>query len=294
MKPEEPDQLRNSILSAEKSQVALPATDKTWRYKLHQVIFEANTRAGKAFDIALLILILASIFIVMLDSVRSIHARFGETFLVLEWVFTILFTIEYILRLVSVRKPLLYAVSFLGIIDLLAILPMYLSLVFAGAQSLLVLRGLRMLRVFRIFKLTHFISEMNFLGTAIRSSMKKISIFMLSVLAIVLILGSSMYLVERGENGFNSIPDCIYWAIVTITTVGYGDISPVTPLGKFIASFIMLLGYGIIAVPTGIITTEMALTAKARKLKLKACISCGREGHDENANFCKYCGAELE
>jgi voltage-gated potassium channel len=211
----------------------------------------------------------------------------------LEWIFTLLFTIEYLLRLVSVERPLLYATSFLGIIDLLAIVPSYLSIFYAGAESLLVLRALRLLRIFRIFKLTHFLSEIDFLKLAMRNSLKKISIFMLVVLSLVIILGSVMYLVERGQNGFISIPDSIYWAIVTITTVGYGDISPVTPLGKFIASFIMFIGYGIIAVPTGIVTTEMAGAIRRRKHGTETCPGCGKEGHEPDARFCKYCGTSL-
>src|SRR5688572_29337803 len=230
-----------------------------WRKRLHDVIYESNTKAGKVFDIALLVLIVFSIITVMLNSVKSFNRQYAQLFFWLEWTFTVLFTIEYVLRLLSIKKPWLYVFSFLGIIDLLAIIPSYLSIFFAGAQSLLVLRALRFLRVFRIFKLTHFLSEIQFLKIAIVGSLKKISIFMLVVLSLVIILGSVMYLVEKGQNGFHSIPDSIYWAIVTITTVGYGDISPVTPLGKFIASVIMLIGYGIIAVPTGIITTQMAL-----------------------------------
>ncbi len=265
-----------------------------WKSRLHTIVFEANTPGGRLFDVMLLALILLSILIVMLDSVPSLHAHYGHLFYILEWVFSILFTIEYILRLVSVHRPILYARSFLGIIDLLAILPVYLSLFFAGAQSLLVFRALRLLRVFRIFKLNHFISEMNFLGVALRSSIKKISIFMLTVLMMVIILGSLMYLIEHQENGFDSIPSSVYWAIVTITTVGYGDISPVTSLGKFVASLIMLLGYGIIAVPTGIITTEMAAQARKRKEHKDACPACGREGHDLDARFCKFCGAKLD
>jgi|SRR5688572_12341102 len=264
-----------------------------WRQRLHEVIFESNTSEGKTFDIFLLISILASIAIVMLDSVASLHSRYGEFFFVLEWGFTILFTIEYVLRLISVKRPLLYVASFLGLVDLMAILPMYLSIFLVGAQSLLVLRALRLLRIFRIFKLTHFLSEMSYLGAAMRSSAKKISIFMLVVLAIVVILGSIMYLVEGVENGFTNIPESIYWAIVTITTVGYGDIAPVTPGGKFIASLIMLIGYGIIAVPTGIITTEIAMMYRSEKKGHEACPACGREGHDYNASFCKYCGEKL-
>lgn len=264
-----------------------------WRHRLHTVIFESDTRSGRIFDTALLAMILISILVVMLDSIDRLHARFGTIFFALEWFFTIIFTIEYILRLASVRKPLLYALSVLGLIDLLSIVPMYLSLFVQGGQSLLVLRALRLLRIFRIFRLTHFMSEMSFLNVAIRSSLKKISIFMLFVLMVVIILGSMMYVIEGRTNGFNSIPDSIYWAIVTITTVGYGDISPITPLGKFVASLIMLLGYGIIAVPTGIVTTEMAIAARSRKHKNEACPTCGKEGHDYNADFCKFCGSRL-
>lgn len=265
----------------------------SWRMKLHETIYEANTTAGKTFDVALLIFILGSIVVVMLDSIDVYHQKYGQAFFVWEWIFTGLFTIEYILRLISLKKPLRYVFSFLGMIDLLAIIPLYLSIVFAGAQSLLVLRALRLLRVFRIFKLTQFLTEMEFLKTSIASSMKKISIFMLVVLSTVIILGSVMYLVENGENGFYSIPDSIYWAIVTITTVGYGDISPVTPMGKFIASIMMFIGYGIIAVPTGIITTDMAMAVRNKKQGHEACPGCGREGHEGDAKFCKFCGSSL-
>jgi len=266
---------------------------RPWRSRLHDTIYESNTTAGKVFDVALLVIIILSIIVVMLDSIKSINRQYSHLFDVLEWTFTILFTLEYILRLISIQKPWRYVFSFLGIIDLLAIIPSYLSIFFSGAQSLLVFRALRFLRVFRIFKLTHFLSEMQFLKTAIVGSLKKISIFMLVVLSLVIILGSVMYLVEGGKNGFDSIPDSIYWAIVTITTVGYGDISPVTSLGKFIASVIMLLGYGIIAVPTGIITTQMALAVRNRKIGHETCSGCGKEGHDHDAVFCKYCGTIL-
>ncbi len=265
----------------------------TWQQKLHNVIYESNTTAGKLFDISLLVLIVASIAVVMLDSVASWHQRYGRSFYLLEWAFTIIFTIEYILRLICIRKPLGYVFSFLGIIDLLAIVPGYLSIFFIGAQSLLVFRALRLLRIFRIFKLTHFVSEMRFLGGAVKSSLHKISIFMMIVIMLVIILGSVMYLIEDRENGFASIPDSIYWAIVTITTVGYGDISPATPFGKFVASLIMLIGYGIIAVPTGIITNEIALASRKKQEKPEACPQCGREGHDANANYCKFCGGRL-
>ncbi len=267
--------------------------NESWRIRLHEVIYESDTFAGKAFDVLLLVLIFASILIVMLDSIAHWHLLYGHIFLTLEWIFTILFTIEYILRLISIKRPLSYMVSFLGIIDLMAIIPSYLGILFTGAHSLLAFRVLRLLRIFRIFKLTHFISEMQFLGTAIKGSLRKITIFMLIVLALVIILGSLMYLIEMGQNGFSSIPDSIYWAIVTITTVGYGDISPVTPLGKFVASLIMLMGYGIIAVPTGIVTTEMALAVKKREQKNEVCPKCSKEGHDIDAKFCNICGEAL-
>ena len=264
----------------------------TWRERLHQVIYESNTPAGKAFDISLLVLIVASIIVVMLDSVQS-YSRYSNLFNILEWTFTIIFTIEFILRLICIQKPLKYATSFLGIIDMLAIIPSYMTIFLPGANSLLVLRALRLLRIFRIFKLSHFLTEMQFLKAAIKSNLKKISIFMLVVLSIVIILGSVMYLVEGAENGFNNIPESVYWAIVTLTTVGYGDISPVTPMGKFIASIMMFIGYGIIAVPTGIITTEMAIAERKRKHSHETCPGCGLEGHDEDARFCKRCGTKI-
>jgi voltage-gated potassium channel len=267
--------------------------DLNWRERLHEVIYESNTRAGKAFDIALLIAIVASIFVVMLDSMEAYKARYGLAFFVLEWIFTIIFTIEYLLRLISIRRPLKYVLSPLGIIDLLALIPSYLSYLFPGAHSLLAFRALRLLRIFRIFKLAHFMTEMRFLTTAIVGSLRKISIFMLAVLTLVVILGSVMYLVEGPANGFTSIPEGIYWGIVTITTVGYGDISPVTPLGRLVASVVMLIGYAIIAVPTGILTTEMALAARMKGEHTETCPNCGREGHDDDASFCKFCGSVL-
>lgn len=263
------------------------------RQRLHTIIFESNTTGGKAFDIALLIAIVTSILIVMLDSIASLHLKYGGFFLMLEWFFTILFSIEYILRMLTLEKPMKYALSFLGLIDLLAILPSFLSLFVAGTQSLMVLRALRLLRIFRIFKLTHFLGEIRFLRYAIRASLNKITIFMLVVFTIVIILGSMMYLIEKGQNGFNSIPDSIYWAIVTITTVGYGDISPVTPLGKLFASVIMFIGYAIIAVPTGIVTSEMTAAMRHKKEQHETCPACGREGHDVDASYCKHCGHEL-
>lgn len=266
---------------------------KDWRFRLHEVIYESNTLAGKTFDVTLLIAILTSIIIVMLDSVISIHESHGALFNKLEWLFTILFTIEYILRLICIRKPLRYVFSLLGLIDLVALVPSWFGIFFSGAQSLLVFRALRLLRVFRIFKLGHFLLEIDFLKQALKNSARKISIFLLTVLMLTVILGSVMYLVEQRENGFSNIPESIYWAIVTITTVGYGDISPVTPLGKFVAAIVMLIGYAIIAVPTGIITHDFAVARKRRKHLYESCPDCGREGHDEDAQFCKYCSASL-
>jgi voltage-gated potassium channel len=264
-----------------------------WRYRLHEIIYESNTRAGKAFDVGLLIAIFTSILVVMLDSVQSLHVPYAKLFNRLEWLYTFLFTVEYILRLVSIRKPWRYVFSVLGLIDLLALIPSYLSILFPGAQALLAFRALRLLRVFRIFKLGEFLTEINFLTTALKNSLRKISIFLLTVLTLTVILGSIMYLVEKRENGFSNIPESIYWAIVTITTVGYGDISPVTPMGKFVASVVMLIGYAIIAVPTGIITHDIALASRQKKELPESCPSCGREGHDGDALFCKHCGASL-
>ncbi|WP_240755269.1 ion transporter [Pedobacter sp. SYP-B3415] len=264
-----------------------------WRLRLHEVIYESNTRAGKAFDVGLLFAIFTSIIVVMLDSVQSIHRHYGKLFLYAEWAFTGLFTIEYILRLISIRRPWKYVFSPLGLIDLIALIPSYLSIFFVGAQSLLVFRALRLLRVFRIFKLGEFLTEIRFLQQALRGSVRKISIFLLTVLTLTVILGSVMYLVEEKENGFSNIPESIYWAVVTITTVGYGDISPVTPLGKFVASIVMLTGYAIIAVPTGIITHDIAVAARKKQELPETCPACASEGHDSDALFCKYCGSSL-
>jgi voltage-gated potassium channel len=266
---------------------------RRFQLKLHEVIYESETVAGKTFDVALLGCIVISIIVVMLDSVSSLNSKYGDYFYAIEWIFTGIFTLEYLLRLVCIQRPLKYVFSMLGIIDLLAIIPSYVSFFFVGSHSLLVFRALRLLRIFRIFRLVHFISEMRFLSVALKNSLRKISIFILFVITSVVILGSVIYLVEGRTNGFTSIPQSVYWAIVTITTVGYGDIAPVTPLGKFIASFIMLLGYGILAVPTGIVTTEMAIAAKGRRQGNMACPVCGREGHDEDAKYCKYCAGKL-
>lgn len=263
-----------------------------WRKRLHNIIYEANTPLGRAFDIALLAFIVASIVIVALDSVPEYHQRHGTFFLEVEWIFTVIFTLEYLLRLMVLRRPMRFVFSALGIIDLLSILPAYLSLIYPGAQTLLVLRAFRLLRIFRIFKLTRFMDEARTLRRALRHSMRKIAIFMLTVATITVILGSVMYLVEIDNPAFSSIPTSIYWATVTLTTVGYGDISPITPLGKFISTIMMLIGYGIIAVPTGIFASEM-MSKRYPEQSTEACPACGREGHDANAKFCKWCGAKL-
>jgi len=263
-----------------------------WRHQLHEVIFEADTPAGKAFDVALLVAILLSVLAVLLESVAAIQAVYGFPLLVVEWFFTALFTVEYILRLLCVRRPLRYAVSFFGIVDLLAVLPTYLSLFVSGTQSLLVIRALRLLRVFRVLKLSHFVGEAAILRAAIHASMRKILVFLGTVLTLMVIVGTLMYLIEGEQSGFTSIPQSVYWAVVTMTTVGYGDIAPQTPLGKILASIVMIVGYGIIAVPTGIMTVELADVRK-RAISTQACPNCGADGHDPDARFCKFCGARL-
>ncbi len=229
---------------------------------------------------------------VTLESVASLQAEYGMALRAAEWGFTLLFTAEYVLRLASVGRPLRYALSFFGIVDLLAILPAYLSLVITGTQSLAVIRALRLLRIFRVLKLGHYVGAERLLRAAIHASAQKIIVFLGAVLTMVLIIGSLMYLIEGEENGFTNIPQGIYWAIVTMTTVGYGDIAPHTVLGKFFASIVMLLGYGIIAVPTGIVTVELA-NAGRKGISTQCCPQCAAEGHDTDANFCKYCGARL-
>jgi len=262
-----------------------------WRQKINEVIFEAETTAGKTFDVVLMWAIILSVFIVILESVKNYRNGYGELFYYLEWVFTILFLIEYVLRLISVRKPWRYALSFFGIIDLLAIAPTILSLFIPGLQYLLTIRILRLLRVFRVLKLSEYISEAQILTNALRASARKIGVFLLAVISMVTVIGSIMYVIEGEENGFNDIPTSIYWAIVTLTTVGYGDVAPQTALGKFFASIVMVIGYGIIAVPTGIVTVE--LTKAVTTIPTKSCHSCSIEGHDLDADFCKYCGEGL-
>ena len=266
---------------------------KPWQHKMHEVIYEADTTAGKVFDIGLLVIIILSICFVMLESVPSLNSSYGSWFDKAEWFFTVIFTLEYIARIISIGKPLKYIFSFYGIIDFLSIIPTYLGLFTTGKSSLMVIRSLRLMRVFRILKLGSFLNESRILVESLKAARHKIAVFLLSILTMVIILGTVMYLVETPESGFTSIPRSIYWAIVTLTTVGYGDIAPTSPLGQFIASIVMILGYAIIAVPTGIVTNELINSDQKKNLSTQACTSCSKDGHDTDAQFCKYCGDKL-
>jgi voltage-gated potassium channel len=272
-----------------------PRGHESWRTRLHEVIFEADTPRGKAFDVVLLISILLSVLAVVLESVQDIRAEHLALLRATEWFFTILFTIEYLLRLICVGRPLKYARSFFGIVDLLAIVPTYLSLFIIGSQALIVIRALRLLRVFRVFKLARYVGEAGVLMQALRNSRPKITVFLVAVASVVLIVGSLMYVIEGGQpdTGFTSIPTSIYWTIVTMTTVGFGDITPQTVIGKTLASMVMIVGYGIIAVPTGIVTAEMTFAARRKSITTQSCPVCAGEGHDVDARHCKFCGAEL-
>jgi voltage-gated potassium channel len=294
MNPDQPTPpSRTRLYSPLRGQSEEPAQTPL-RARLFEIIFEADTPGGKAFDVALLLAITLSVAAVMLESVAPIRARFGRLLYVVEWIFTILFTVEYAVRLACVKRPLRYARSFFGVIDLLAVLPTYLSVFVFGAQSMLVIRVIRLLRIFRIFKLTRFLGEARTLTVAMRASRHKIVVFLGAVLSIVTIMGALMYLIEGPESGFTSIPRGVYWAIVTMTTVGYGDIAPRTVVGQGVAAFVMILGYAIIAVPTGIVSAELVqAAAKPVSGTTRACPGCGREGHDHDATHCKYCGGEL-
>jgi len=263
------------------------------RQRLYRIIFEADTPAGRAFDIALLWMISLSVLAVVLESVNAIQVQFGKALLILEWIFTIVFTLEYIVRLYCARTPVRYAFSFYGLVDLLSILPSYFSFFITGSQSLLVIRGFRLLRVFRIFKLGRYTGESRTLIAALQASRPKITVFLVAVLGIVLVMGSLMYLIEGEDAGFTSIPVSVYWAITTITTVGYGDLVPQTPLGQLIASMIMISGYAIIAVPTGIVSVELA-NADNLDISVKICTACGKTKHPVEAIHCMGCGAKLE
>lgn len=265
-----------------------------WRKRLHEIVFEADTRAGKTFDLVLLWLIVSSVIVVILESIRSFRDDYGEAIYYFEWIFTVLFTVEYLLRLVAVRRPASYVFSFFGVVDLLAIVPGYLSLLVPGTQYLLIIRILRLLRIFRILKLAEYVSEARVITSALSASSKKISVFLLAIVALVTVIGSLMYVVEGEANGFTDIPTSIYWAIVTLTTVGYGDLSPKTALGKTLASVVMILGYGIIAVPTGIVTAELTRGRNGGKeISTQVCPECHRQDHDADAMFCKNCGSKL-
>ena len=263
-----------------------------WRRRFFEIVFEADTPAGKAFDVILIVAIALSVAAVIVDSVEGIASQHGALLNRLEWTFTILFTIEYIARLACVERPGRYARSFFGIVDLAAVLPTYLAVMLPEAQVLIDVRILRLLRIFRIFKLTRYLSEVRFLASAMANSMRKILVFLSVVVMVVLIVGTLMYVIEGPRHGFTSIPKAIYWALTTITTVGYGDLVPSTDLGRTLASIIMLIGWGILAVPTGIVTSEMT-AQRLRRPAGSRCLECGATGHDDDAAYCRVCGARL-
>jgi voltage-gated potassium channel len=264
-----------------------------WRLRLYTIIFEADTRAGRAFDVTLIWVILASLVVVVLDSIAGIHSRHGALLEVLEWVFTLVFTVEYIARLASVRHPWRYATSFYGVIDLLAVAPTYLAILVPELHALIDVRVLRLLRVFRIFKLTEYVAEYGALGRALIASRRKIFIFLSFVLMVVLVMGTLMYVIEGPEHGFTSIPVSVYWAITTMTTVGFGDITPKTDLGRLLASAMMLLGWGTLAVPTGIVSAEFTAQRFGDEPTTRTCHECLSEGHAAHARYCHDCGAPL-
>ena len=268
------------------------ASPVPWRARLHEIVFEADTPEARLFDVALILIILASVVTVMIDSTHA-AGRYGRAIRIAEWGFTAVFTVEYVARLLAVRRPLKYALSFFGMVDLLALLPSYISLFLPSGRYLLIVRVLRLLRIFRVLKLGKFLSEGAILGQALRASRHKIFVFLTTVLTLVVIIGAVMYVVEGEQNGFTSIPVSMYWAIVTLTTVGYGDIAPQTILGKMLASFVMIMGYGIIAVPTGIVTSELAQVSRQSALSSQTCPACGTQGHLADATFCRKCGAPL-
>lgn len=282
---------RRTRVSTENERFGRPSSG--WRQRGFDIIFESDTRPGQLFDIVLLVVILASVLVVSLDSVRDLGRENRTTFVVLEWGFTLLFTVEYVARLLCVRHPLRYALSFFGIVDLIAVLPTYLAFFFPELHLLIDIRVLRMLRVFRILKLTPYLSEYAFLASALYASRRKIMVFLSGVLMVQVLLGTVMYVVEGPENGFTSIPLSIYWGITTMTTVGFGDLVPHTDLGRAIASFMMLLGWGILAVPTGIVTAEMAGRRMRGDVLLRECEACGTTGHSQSALYCQDCGASL-
>jgi voltage-gated potassium channel len=263
-----------------------------WRRRAYEVVFEADTPAGRRFDLVLIWAIVASVVVVVVESVAAVRARYGAALTAAEWAFTLVFTAEYLTRLAVVRRPARYAASPLGLVDLMAIAPTYLSLLLPGAQALVVVRVLRVLRVFRVLKLTAYLQESRVLADALWAGRRKIGVFLFAVLTLLVVIGSVMYLVEGEENGFADIPTSVYWAVVTLTTVGYGDIAPRTPLGRALSAGVMILGYSIIAVPTGIVTAELTRAGRGPGGR-PACAGCGAGGHDADARFCKYCGGAL-
>jgi len=283
--------------------------EHNWRSRLHEIIYEADTPAGKAFDVVLLIVILASLAFVMLESVSHIDLKYHQFLYIAEWVVTILFSVEYIARIITVKKPLKYIFSFYGIIDLLSTIPMYLSFIMAGSHALVALRALRLLRVFRVLKLARFLGASNMLASALKASRAKIAVFLFAVLILSVIFGTLMYLIEGADSGFTSIPISVYWCIVTLTTVGFGDIHPVTPVGQLIAAVIMIMGYGIIAVPTGIVSAEYSASKDSNaknddkstsnkntsdvQLNTQSCHNCNATNHKDQAEFCYSCGYRL-
>ncbi|MEM6291785.1 MAG: ion transporter [Myxococcota bacterium] len=281
-----------SAPSPQEPETAPVARSAPSKERIGTIIFGTSTPEGKAFDVALLLLIVASVVAVVLESVEAINVRFGTALRVLDWVFTALFCAEYGIRLWVARNRLRYMVSFFGVVDLLSILPSFIGIVITGAHSLLIIRVLRLLRIFRVLKIVRMLGEANELLRALRASAAKITVFMGAVLTVVVIMGATMHLVEGAENGFTSIPRGMYWAIVTMTTVGYGDIAPTTVLGQAIAAVLMLLGYGILAVPTGIVSAEYVQATRTGPAPVR-CRECGAGGHDDDANFCRVCGTEL-
>ncbi len=268
------------------------SAENRFRHKLHTVIYEADTPAGKVFDLILLGLILTSIVLVMLESVASIKIIYGEELAILEWIITGFFTLEYFGRLISVKRPIAYATSLYGIVDLLALLPSYVDLFFPGWHFLIALRAVRLLRIFRILKLVHFVGAANHLKEALKKSREKIFVFLFTVVVLCIILGTIMYIIEGPVHGFTSIPMSIYWTIVTLTTVGFGDITPSTPLGQFISVIIMVLGYGIIAVPTGLVGAQL-IKAEHVQLNTQKCPNCNADHHRDDAKFCYNCGHKI-
>lgn len=266
---------------------------QSWRQRLYIIIFETSTPAAQRFDNWLLLTILASLVVVMLDSIEHFHNQYAEIFRVLEWFFTVLFAIEYGLRLYISPKPMRYAFSFFGLVDLLAVLPAILALMFADAQYLMIVRAIRLIRVFRVLKLRQYLSQANFLLVALRGSKQKIIVFLASVSTLVTVFGALMYVIEGPTNGFTSIPISIYWAVVTLTTVGFGDITPQTPIGQMLATMVMITGYSIIAVPTGIFTAELANAMRQDGLMEHDCPHCRKNRHEHSAAFCSRCGGPL-